>query len=381
MGASAGKKGLLLVIGLIVMLFNSIYQYSWNALGPLIERGLPAGFEEVQVAFTLFVIFSVVFQLIGGAWADRQGPTLVSMVAAILSAVGFLGTAASHSLFEFYAVWSAGSAGEGILYGIASNIAIKWFSERRGLAIGLISLGFGAGGSIANPFIISIGNFREASLYIGIIEIAVLLLLASRITYPTGLKGRSTVEVIRGPSWWLFYASYAFAAVPLLAFSSALTALAAQVGSERFWLELAITLFPLMSGAGRPVLGAARDKLGSINTIIIIIIMMLVASVMLYPFKQLFPAAVVVGIFGGALVPIYFSAVGDMYGEAFSTSNTALLYTGKMISGVLGGSVFAFFVIHGAEASTAFMVVCEALALIMLFASIRLRGKEERAPP
>jgi len=149
------RREVFLVVGFLVMAFNSVYQYSWNALGPLISRGLSVGFQEVQVAFTIFVVTSTAFQLLGGTVADYRGPRGISIAAALMSAAGFLGTSISGGVAEFYAFWALGSAGEGILYGIASNIALKWFPDRRGMAVGLVSLGFGVGGALANPFIIS----------------------------------------------------------------------------------------------------------------------------------------------------------------------------------------------------------------------------------
>lgn len=370
---SSGRPSLL-AVGFVIMMFNSIYQYSWNALAPMIEAGLRASFKEVQVAFTLFTTFSVAFQLLGGYIADRRGPRMVSLLASVLSAMGFIGTSGSRNLLEFYAAWSAGSAGEGMLYGIASNIAIKWFRGRRGTAIGLISFGFGAGGALANPLILRAGGFREATLAIGLVELAVLPALAFRIRYPEGLSGVRTEEVIRGASWWLIYASYTLAVVPLLALSSALARLSSMLGIQGAALEAAITLFPLMSGLGRPVLGAVRDALGSLRAIGLCLAAVALGSALIYPLGQVLAGSALVGLFGGALVPIYFSAVGDIYGEAYSTSNTALLYTGKMIAGFLGGVAFAYLMPLGAGASAGFLVLCEALAALLLAAAF-LSGK------
>lgn len=78
-----------IVIGLITMLFNSLYQYSWNALEPLFRVGFDVSLVEVEVAFTLFTIFSTGFQTVGGHFADRDGPRKVGVISAILAAAGF----------------------------------------------------------------------------------------------------------------------------------------------------------------------------------------------------------------------------------------------------------------------------------------------------
>ncbi|MGC8613147.1 MAG: MFS transporter [Conexivisphaera sp.] len=372
------RKEFLLAAGFTIMAFNSIYQYSWNAMEPLISRGLSAGFQEVQVAFTMFVVASTAFQLVGGAVADHVGPRGISIAAAVMSAAGFLGTSASLSVPEFYAFWALGSAGEGILYGIASNVALKWFGGRRGAAVGLVSLGFGVGGALANPFIVSVGDFRRAALTIGLIEIVALPALAATISYPRGLRGARTTEVVRDSSWWLIYASYVLAAVPLLAFSSSLTAMARTTGVEGLELTAAISAFPLASGAGRPLLGVISDRMGTIRLLMISAIMMALGSAMI-PVGLVLEGSLLVGLFGGALVPLYFSAVSEIYGGAYSTTNTAVLYTGKAVAGVLGGSIFAIVLEHGLPAASAFLVASALAAAALLAARMRTPSRANRA--
>ncbi|MGC8556113.1 MAG: MFS transporter [Conexivisphaera sp.] len=367
------RRGLVVVSGFIIMAFNSIYQYSWNALGPLISRGMSAGFQEVQAAFTIFVVASTIFQLMGGALADRRGPRGISIAASLMSAAGFLGTSASSNMLEFYAFWTIGSAGEGILYGVASNLALKWFQDKRGIAVGLVSLGFGAGGALANPFILAIGDFRKSTLAIGLIEVIVLPALAATISYPSGLRGRRTMEVVRDPSWWIIYASYVLAAVPLLAFSSSLTAMAREVGVSGIELTAALSAFPLASGVGRPLLGLISDRVGSLRLLLASAVAMAIGSA-LVPVGLVLEGSLIIGIFGGALVPLYFSAVSEVYGEAYSTANTAVLYTGKAAAGILGGSVFAVVLSHGLGAASAFLVASAVGAAALLSLSIvRLR--------
>jgi MFS family permease len=366
-------RRLLLAVGFLIMAFNSIYQYSWNALGPLISEGMGAGFQEVQAAFTLFVAVSTASQLLGGAVADARGPRGISIAAALMSAAGFLGTSASRGMAEFYASWAVGSAGEGILYGVASNVALKWFPDRRGLAVGLVSVGFGVGGAVANPFILAAGGFRAPSMAIGLVELAVLPAAASTLSYPRGLRGVRTGEAVRDARWWMIYASYALAAVPLLAFSSSLSRIAAGLGVGGAGLAAAISAFPVASGIGRPLLGSIADRLGTLRTLALSAAAMAVGSAIV-PAGLVLEGALMVGIFGGALVPLYFSAVGEIYGEAYSTSNTAALYTGKAVAGALGGSAFAALLQVGLGASAAFLVASEAAAIALLAAAARLGG-------
>ncbi|MBW9140900.1 MAG: OFA family MFS transporter [Candidatus Aramenus sp.] len=329
-----------IVIGLIVMLFNSLYQYSWNALEPLIQEDLKSGIVHVEVAFSLFTLFSTTFQIVGGHIADSRGPKKIGLVSSILSSLGFLGSSYSTSILWFYFFWSIGSIGEGILYGIASNLAIKWYKERRGLATGIVSLGFGLGATIANPLILKANSFREVGLAIGLVELAILPVLLYLSDYPSrDVYGMRVREVLSRKDWWLIYFSFVLSSVPLLVVSSSLTAIGKGLPFND--LALLITIFPLLSGASRPILGLVSDKIGRVKASLLTNTAILLGSSLL--FVGATPVAVVlIGFFGGSLITLYFSLIGDFFGTRFSTSNNAVLYTGKAISGVLGSVFFSY---------------------------------------
>ena len=88
-----------MIIGIVIMSFNSLYQYSWNVFEPLLKTGLNVSLVQIEVAFTLFAIFSTGFQGIGGYFADKNGPRNVGILSAILSSTGFLGLSALQLLF------------------------------------------------------------------------------------------------------------------------------------------------------------------------------------------------------------------------------------------------------------------------------------------
>ncbi|MBP1357097.1 MAG: MFS transporter, partial [Sulfolobus sp.] len=231
------------------MSFNSLYQYAWNAFLPHVVHGLKASVPEVEFAFTLFTIFSTTFQILGGGIADYKGPKGIGVLSSLLSAIGFLGSSFSTSVYQFYIFWSLGSMGEGILYGIAANLAVKWFSKTRGFATGFVSLGFGLGSAVVNPFIYPYENYRLVMFLIGLVEIAILPILLYLVDYPVKVKGEKPKEVIRTTKWWLIYFSFALSAVPLTIYSSSLSVVAH--GNVIFL----ITIFPLLSGISRPILG------------------------------------------------------------------------------------------------------------------------------
>ncbi|BDR91526.1 MFS transporter [Vulcanisaeta souniana] len=331
-------RGKFLVIGFVVMCFNSLYQYSWNALEPLLITGFKASVVQVALGFALFSIFSSLFQPVGGHFADKNGPKKVGIIASVLSALGFLGTYASHDIYYFYVFWSMGSIGEGILYGIAANMAMKWFRDRMGFATGIVSMGFGLGSAIANPFISMAPNYRIVTLVIGLIEVMVLPVLLWFSEYPIKLAGQPPGQVILTGRFWLIYMSFVGAVVPLAVVSSELSV----VGKELPQWELVtlISVLPLLSGGMRPIFGFIADRLGILRTTLLLNALLTIGAVLLWA-GQVAASTVLIGFAGGSMITLYFNVAGEVFGTRFSTVNSGILYTGKALGGILGSLAFA----------------------------------------
>ena len=106
--------------------------------------------------------------------------------------------------------------------------------------------------------------------------------------------------------------------------------------------SLAITLFPLASGLARPLFGRISDSLGRPKSLIIAMLMeaLGVLSFLEGPELKLL-GPIILGVSGGALLTLILTLVTDFFGTRYSTSNTAKLYTGKALTGVVLASLQA----------------------------------------
>ena len=366
------KKGFL-VIGILIMSMNSLYQYSWNVFEPLLKTGLGVTLIQVQVGFSLFAIFSTGFQGVGGYFADKNGPRNIGIISSILSAAGFLGTSVSGNLTMFYIFWSLGSIGEGILYGIATNLAVKWFKENRGLAVGFVSFGFGLGAAVANIFLLKATSFREPMLIIGLTELILFPILLSKVRYPEKqVTGDRPSRNLRNRRFWILYVSFVLGAVPLIVISSSFGILGKRIPILEF--TILVSLFPLLSGISRPILGFFSDRIGRIRMVSIIDIFLIIGSLLLLN-GYLLESIVLIGFFGGSMISQYMSLIGDIFGTKFSTSNNGVFYTGKAISGFIGSAFFsALFIVNETE-SLQFILICVVVALGFLLLSTYEKGR------
>ena len=359
-----------LTTGLITMMFASVFQYSWNAF----ELTLPivSGIDKytLSLVFTLFIIISSVSQIFSGILADYIGPRRVYIVSLIISGAGLIMSSQSRNVLEFALFWLLGSVGEGSLYGISVNMALKWNEGNRGFASGFVGMGFGIGAVFANPFIFIFKNFRLPMLIIGILMLVILLFLSRYVNYPVSKSGRSPASVIREGRWWLIFSSYSFAGSPLQLFSFFLLFLSLKFGIS--YLVLVTIIFPLISGIGRPFIGKISDGIGRTRAIIFILMFILVGSILAYLGTEIsiLVASVLIALFGGSLFTLYSSHVSDLYGSKYSTANNGILYSGKAVAGIAG--VFIFTLIdtsYGIDNAMYFIILLGILSIATFLVS------------
>ncbi len=343
------RKWLIIVQGLVPMLLVGTYQYSWNILMKPIAEDFGVGLPLIQTAYSLFVLFSTASQVLGGYVADARGPAVVGATGSVLAGIGMMTAGLSKSIYAFYALWSLGSIGVGFVYAVSINLGVKWFGKSRGLATGLINMGFGLGSTFFNPFIsplASRGDYLAPMMAIGgALLIASTALMASS-KYPAtsgGGRGRGN-PLPPGPSFWLIFTSFSLASIPLQLYSSSLSVMGE--GYDYLTLTIAATVLPLFSGLGRPVMGFISDSWGRRNTILAeALILAAVTPLALSGLPALYIAAAgLVGFLGGAMMTLYASLIGDRYGTSSSTFLFGIIYNGKFAAAVLASVLFAYMI-------------------------------------
>ncbi|MEM0198577.1 MAG: MFS transporter, partial [Fervidicoccaceae archaeon] len=181
------QRWVVLVGAVIVMMFISIYQYSWSLFASGLNTDLKWSMTTIQVAFTLYTYAATFVQPFSGYFADKIGPRNIAILAGLLVSLGFLLCSTITSPIQLYIYYTIGSIGVGMLYGMSAATAVKWFPDRRGLATGIVTFGFGAGTAIFNlPFQAWITNYgtKTAFLYVGILMLIFILPFTFFYKYP-----------------------------------------------------------------------------------------------------------------------------------------------------------------------------------------------------
>ncbi len=338
------RKWLIILQGLVPMLLVGTYQYSWNLFMKPLAISFDVGLPIIQTAYSLFVLFSTTFQVLGGFIADRWGPAIIGALGSIMAGIGMIAAPFTKSIYIFYLVWSLGSIGVGFVYAISINLGVKWFGKSRGLATGLINMGFGLGSTFFNPFIspfIKSGNLQVPMIIIGTALLTASTALMAMSKYPE-IKVNKARSMVPGMGFWFAFLSFSMASIPLQLYSSSLTIMGGKY--DYLTITIAATILPLFSGIGRPIMGFISDSWGRSRAIIAeSTILTLVVPLGVIGVGPLYIAAAgLVGFLGGAMMTLYASYIGDKYGISASTFLFGIVYNGKFIAAVLSSVVFAY---------------------------------------
>jgi len=140
------------------------------------------GRGQVMVGFTIFFVTQGLVSPLVGRLVDRFGPRPVIPLGAVAMGLGFLLVSRMSGLLLFYAgyvIIGAGSAGMGIVP--CSAFVSNWFRRKRGIAVGVMAAGMGAGGLVMAPAVaqlIATYGWRSAYLSMAIIICALTIPLS-----------------------------------------------------------------------------------------------------------------------------------------------------------------------------------------------------------
>ena len=352
----------------VMMGLVSPYQYVWSSIeGPLAES-LDIPLPALGLVFTLFVVFQAGSQFPVGWWRDRNGPRNVSILAGVLAGGGYVGLAYATEVWQLYVLYSLGAVGVGIIYTVAVNTALKWFPDRRGLTTGIGTMAFAGGSVLFVPYVRAYATpdgysdvLRNMGLLIGVGIVAMAYFLRdppeTLVAEPDGGEAAADAaaaaertqyawrEVLETWQFWVMYAMFIAVSGAGLMLTAKVVSFAQNAGLTASIATISATLLPLSGGVGRLVIGDISDRVRREYAMAASFVLVGVGLLLAVWFSSLgsgigFVAAVIVAtFFWSSQYTLFPSIVGDFYGQKDSSSNYALLYSGKMWGGVFGGAV------------------------------------------
>src|SRR5262245_11685646 len=216
----------------------------------------------------------------------KLGPKLVIAAGGILVGAAWFINSKAQTLPALYLGAVIGGIGAGSVYTTCVGNAVKWFADRRGLAVGLTAAGFGAGAALTVvPIraVIAADGYQAAFAWFGVLQGIVVFALGWLMRAPLpgeavqtapvrveqSSRSYAPTEVLLTPVFWALYVMFvlvsasglmATAQIALIAHDFGVADTVAVLGATT--LTVALLVDNVANGFARPLFGWISDHIG-----------------------------------------------------------------------------------------------------------------------
>lgn len=384
--------------------------YAWSFFQKLLAAQY--GWSQSQVAWTFStaICFLGLAAAAGGALLPRCGPRLLAMTGGILFGLGYLLAAwalQAKSLFGLYLGYGVvGGIGLGLGYVTPVATVSKWFPDKKGLATGMVIMGFGVGALVMSkvlaPVLMRWSGDQVAMVFagLGVFFIVTVPLLAWWMRNPgTAVQAVvSTVSSAPRTAWfggafllmWVVFFFNIVAGIAIIPFQSPLLQdlILARGGTSAAKAAAAgatlIAISSLFNGAGRMLWGWISDHIGRTRTFRFLLGSQVLVFVALTQTSSpwLFSALVcyVLLCYGGGFGTMP-SFVHDRFGGPVMPIAYGAMLTAWSAGGIVGPQLVAYLKDQAPERASFWAFALTAGVLLLgLLISLAIKDKPDPAP-
>ncbi|WP_066737310.1 oxalate/formate MFS antiporter [Cupriavidus sp. D384] len=354
------KRWLQLLVGVVCMIATANIQYAWTLFVPEIQDTFGWSRANIQIAFTIFVLVQTWLAPIEGYFIDKFGPRLMVAFGALFIGFAWVINSQATTLMGFYVGAAVGGLGVGSIYATCINNAIKWFPDRRGLAVGLTAGGYGAGSAatiLPIAAMIESQGFQHTFMFFGILQGALAFMAAWFLRAPQAneVKASSKIyqstrdytlrEALATKLFWLMLVMFVLVVTGGMMAVAQLGVIAKDLGVKEFKVDLyfftmaalplALMLDRVMNGISRPLFGWISDNIGREKTMVIAFSLEGIGIIALgyfgsNPYAFLILSGVVF-LAWGEVYSLFSALAGDAFGTKHIGKIYGVLYTAKGI--------------------------------------------------
>ena len=365
---NAPNRWVQLWLGVLCMVLIANLQYAWTLFVNPIHQAHGWSIAEIQVAFSIFIATETWLTPIEGYIVDhmgpRTGPRLMVVFGGVLVGVAWVVNAYASTLAMLYVGAALSGTGAGAIYATCVGNSVKWFPDRRGLAVGITAAGFGAGAAltvIPIRLVIDAYGYGSAFLWFGVFQGVVLLIVAQALrgpspgirlptaasaAVPQSARSYTSPEVLRSPAFWLLYVMLLMVSASGLMVTAQLAPIAKDFGLSNTalifgatTLSVALVVDNVMNGLARPFFGAVSDRIGREYTMVLAFTLGALSYWLLALFGTgpwtFVVCAALIFFTWGEIFSLFPSTCTDLFGTKYATANAMMLYTAKGASAFL----------------------------------------------
>ncbi|MXW78573.1 MAG: OFA family MFS transporter [Gemmatimonadetes bacterium] len=360
----------------LMALFCTILQvcfgtvYAWSFFQTLLVRQLGWSFTETAWAFSLTILSLGTSAAWAGVLLPKVGPRRLAVTGSVMFSVGYMLASLAlqwDMLALFYVGYGViGGAGIGLGYVTPVATVAKWFPDKKGLATGIVVMGFGVGAFLLSkglaPLLVShlAGDLADVFFGLGVIFACVLIPCSLLLSNPPAAAAAVTEQTPADESdsaapylrssefalmWIVFFFNIA-AGISVISFQSELLqevwGLADPTVEPAMLAEYGATLIAVSSlcnGVGRLFWGLLSDRLGRVRVFRILLASQMVVFGILMTERNPYVFSVLVCYvllcFGGGFATMP-SFVLDVFGPQKMSTIYGTILTAWAAAGICG---------------------------------------------
>ncbi|POR31510.1 Uncharacterized protein TPAR_08278 [Tolypocladium paradoxum] len=285
-------------------------------------------------------------QMIGAKWTTLMGITLFGAS----NIIGGFSVSNVGGLFVTGILYGVGAS---LLYTMANNLPVQWFSDHLGTANGVAKLGGGVGATIMTvvlQLLIEKVGIAWSFRVIGFVSLAsgvpAALLIKERA--PNYNAPALDMRLFKDSSFSCLFVAGAIGIFALYVPSFFLPLVASSLGISASTAAGLMACFNACMALGRVGSGIACDTLGSTNTLLLTMALNAVTMLAIWPFSSslapLMVFAALNGMSNGAFFVSMPTAVGRLLGPGLAAAGMGMAMTGWCVGDLLGNPIAGFLI-------------------------------------
>jgi sugar phosphate permease len=326
------------------LFINYAVQLGYGVILPEMIQELNFSRTAGGTIFNSYLIIYIALTPITGYLTDRLGARRVISACALILGIGLVFMGTVQTLWMACLVYAIVGIGATGMWIPIIALVQRWFApDRRGLALGILSVGYGLGFATVGagfPWIVNHYSWRHAWFLLGFLAFGMVILNGLLLrtdpstagTEPWGLKksaenatdhtappkeAEGFNSILRNERFWLIGVSYFAVCYSLYALTTYMVDFGGQIGMTTEKASFLATVHGLGQIAGVLIILPLSDLLGRRKTIIIsnaLITFTLIGIVIAgNTWQVLFLLVGCFALFYGATFPLYGACAGDYF--------------------------------------------------------------------
>ncbi len=335
-----------IVVGVFLsqMVVTGFYTYSFPLFVLPIEAEFAASRTEVMAGMSGAGLVGVVLPLIVGPLVDKWSVRGLMVIGACIFGAGFIWLSKTPTLWLFTVSFALVVASANILLGPVTGSAVvsRWFSKRRGMALGIAAMGTSIGGFVMPILIeqsIAAYGWRQTLQYIAGFVLLILLpyLLVMIRNHPADKSttadgeplqesgGAADLEVLgwkaimQHSNFWLLGLSLGLFFACYSATMANITAYAIGHGVESALAARLISVVAVFGFIGKFLFGSLADRMSLKLLLLVAMVFTTVALLILAAqteYSWMLAAALLMGLAAGGMLPVWGAILPALFGLA-----------------------------------------------------------------